>query len=121
MPSALWPATLPNPNASGYSVTPVDPARRTDMEVGAARTRRITKARNDRVQASWSFTDAQMAIFRGWWDADDGAAGGAAWFSNSLPLGNGGYEAVEARFIGGYKEDSTGYDSWNVSGQLEIR
>lgn len=67
-----WPDTLPGPSWVGYSLAPVAQALRTDMEVGAARLRRITLARNDLASMSWVFTDAEMAAFRAWF-------GDAAW------------------------------------------
>ena len=73
---ATWPSTLPAPQRPGYEIEPVHPSLRTGMEVGAARSRRITRARNDQVSVAWSLTDAQMAIFRDWFEDDAEAAGG---------------------------------------------
>jgi hypothetical protein len=91
------------------------------MEAGAARTRRITKARNDKVNLSWEFTDAQMAIFRTWYDNDAEAAGGSAWFSISLSIGNTGLTAEEARFVDEYKMDALHGLHWRVTAQVEVR
>ncbi|WP_426033340.1 phage head spike fiber domain-containing protein [Cypionkella sp. TWP1-2-1b2] len=41
---------------------------RTDMEIGAQRSRRITFARNDVVDMSWVMEDAEFAAFRAWWN-----------------------------------------------------
>lgn len=120
---ASWPTTLPQPVADGYTVGPVEPTIRTEMEVGAARTRRRTAARNDRVEVKWIFTDAQFVIFRDWFDNDStGAAGGAAWFSTRLKIGEGGVTDVEARFAGVWKPAGhTPPDLWFVTATLEIR
>ena len=121
---SAFPATLPNPQVSGYQVSPLDQTARTDMESGAGRSRRRTAARNDQVAVVWQFTDTQMAAFREWFDADtvdDGAAGGAAWFDLSLPVGDGGLDAVEARFIGPFRAGMPSNLIWSVSATLEVR
>ena len=63
-----WPDTLPTPSAPGFGLSPVDPVIRSDMEVGMARVRRVTFARQDLVDMAWRFTDAEMAAFRAWWN-----------------------------------------------------
>lgn len=63
-----WPSILPRPLAAGYGISPADQALRTDMEAGAARVRRRSRARLDMIDVSWKFTDAQMAVFREWFD-----------------------------------------------------
>ena len=117
-----WPTTLPNPVGNSYAVNPVDQTVRTDMEGGAARSRRRTTARNDKVNVAWQMTDAQFAIFRAWFDnATTGAGGGASWFSVNLPIGTTGMVAVEARFIGPFKSAYMDVLNWTVSGELELR
>lgn len=118
---AAWPSTLPPPLASGYSLKPVDATVRTDMEAGAARVRRRTNARNDRLSVSWVMTDAQLAIFRAWFDNAAEAAGGAAWFSTSLAIGTTGIVALEARFAGPWQAALLGGLNWSVSAELEVR
>ncbi|MEN6621305.1 MAG: hypothetical protein ABFD50_07140 [Smithella sp.] len=118
---ATWPTNLPNPS-SNYSLDPVDQTIRTDMESGAARARRRTTARNDKVTVSWLFTDAQLDIFRTWFeDATTGAAGGASWFTVNLLIGNTGFSTVEARFVGPFKCAYAPVMHWTVSAELEIR
>ncbi len=63
-----WPSILPRPLVSGYAINPADQTLRTDMEAGAARVRRRSRARLDMIDVSWKFTDAQMAVFREWFD-----------------------------------------------------
>ncbi len=118
---ATFPITLPAPNASGYAVNPVDQTARTEMEVGAARTRRRTLARNDKVSLSWTFKDAEFATFRTWFDNAAECAGGASWFTISLPIGSGGLVSVEARFVGPFKAAHLMALNWNVSADVEIR
>ena len=118
---ATWDAGLPDPQVSGYTLAPVDPSLRTEMEAGAARARRRTYARNDRVSARWVFTDAEMDTFRTWFENDSQAAGGAAWFSVSLRIGNTGATTQEARFIGAYQAELLGGAKWSVTANLEVR
>lgn len=61
----VWPDTLPGPILPGYDLSPVDPARRTQME-GAVRVRRMSLARQDIVQVPWLFTDREFVLFRQW-------------------------------------------------------
>lgn len=119
---ATWPTALPPPLVSGYKVSPVDPVVRTDFEVGAARARRRTAARQDRVDVSWAFSDAEFEIFRDWFDDGvSGVAGGSAWFDVSLRIGNGGSTAQEARFTGAFSATAVGGQRWTVTATLEIR
>lgn len=84
-----WPDVLPTPSMPGFGLSPVDPALRTDMEVGAQRVRRITFARNDLVDMVWVMTDAEFAAFRAWWNEEAWSIAGdseslAAWsFTNA--------------------------------------
>ena len=119
---ATWPSTLPAPMAQGYSVEPVDPVVRTDMEVGAVRARRRTAARQDKVTAAWAFSDAELETFRDWFDDDaTGAAGGSAWFYIDLRIGKGGSTTEEARFASAPKIAHVSGDRWQVSATLEVR
>lgn len=118
---ATWPATLPIPNVNGFQLNPMDPVRRTQMEVGASRKRRISKSRDDRVNVEWTFTDAQMAIFRTWFDDDAEAAGGSAWFSMDLYIGESGITTQEACFNGIWKSSLLGGVNWVVTATLEVR
>jgi len=117
-----WPSTLPLPLASGYSLSPVDPVVRTEMEAGASRARRTTRARNDKVSLSWAMTRVQFEEFRAWYDDDtDGAAGGAAWFPISLDIGTGGAILVSAKFAKIYDASMVDPDLWKVTGNVEVR
>jgi hypothetical protein len=86
-----WPDTLPGVITPGYSLSPVDPALRTDMEVGEPRVRRLTFARRDRSQQAWRFSDTEMGTFRAWHeDAVVSLAGDsdsiAHWSRTNAPL-----------------------------------
>lgn len=119
---ATYPTTLPGPLAAGYSLAPQDQTLRTDMDVGAARVRRRSTARLDRVRVAFTFTDAEMAAFRAWFDDSAQAAGGSAWFDITLRIGTGGAVAVEARFTGPYSADLSGtYGTWRLTAELEVR
>lgn len=117
---AAWPSTLPPPTTD-YKLAPVDPVVRTEMESGASRSRRRTRARNDHVSAVWKLKDAQMQIFRAWFDSDSGAAGGAAWFTIDLPTGDGGIQNVTAKFKKVFESSYLHRLKWQVSAELEIR
>lgn len=89
--TARWPDVLPGVDAPGYTLSPVDPSRRTDMEVGARRVRRITRARQDRAQVSWTLTDSEMAAFRAWhgdepWSLAGDSDSLAAWAPRSVTV-----------------------------------
>lgn len=117
-----WPPEIPGPVVNTYALNPVDPAIRTDMEAGAARSRRRTLARNDRVDVGWIFTDAEMALFRAWFDDPLNGNGGSVWFTVDLALGTGGIVSATARFAGVWKATllSSGL-IWSVTATLEIR
>jgi hypothetical protein len=117
---AAWPATLPAPLLAGYAVQIADNVARTDMEAGPGRARRRSAARNDRVTVSWVFSAAQMDAFRDWFDDADEAAGGAAWFSATLNVGNGS-TAFDARFLAAPSAELLGSGAWRVSASWELR
>lgn len=76
--SRIWPDTLPGPSAPGYELSPAEQSVRTDMEVGAARVRRISRARRDIVSFNVRFTDVEMAAFRAWFSDDPWSLAGAS-------------------------------------------
>lgn len=117
---ATFPGTLPAPQLDGYALNPIDQTIRTDMEVGSARSRRRTATRQDKVQCSWKFTDAQMDTFRTWFDNSAECAGGAAWFTISLPVGATGIDSKTARFVGAFQATLLPGLNWRVSATLEV-
>lgn len=114
-----WPVGLPAPVVPGFSMEPEEATIRTDMEVGSPRVRLRTLAERDALEVAWKFTDAQMAVFREWWRTT--ASFGAAWFDVELPLGNGGVQACEARFVGRWKSHLKPGMCWDVTGKVEVR
>ncbi|MDP3425501.1 MAG: hypothetical protein Q8S32_17305 [Burkholderiaceae bacterium] len=114
-----WPVGLPAPVVPGFSMEPEESTIRTDMEVGSPRVRLRTLAERDALEVAWKFTDAQMAVFREWWRTT--ASFGAAWFDVELPLGNGGVQACEARFVGRWKSQLKPGMCWDVTGKVEVR
>ena len=66
MSTRRWPDTLPVASAPGYGLTPVDQVKRTTMDVGARRNRRISFAALDLVDFEWRMTDAEFKAFRLW-------------------------------------------------------
>lgn len=119
---AAYPSSLPAPLARAYKLEPVDQTVRTDMEMGAAKVRRRTAARNDHIGLAFQFSDAGMASFRSWFDnATTGADGGAAWFTIDIRTGDGGLVNHEARFVGPFRADYLAADQWAVSATVEVR
>lgn len=117
---ATWPTTLPAPQSTGYQVAPADQTVRSEMEVGLARSRRRTSARNDQIQVSWVLTDAQFATFRAWFD--DEANGGASWFNGLSLAKGGGLTTPDCRFIGPFTASLIAANLlWDVSARLEVR
>ena len=112
----------PVPLVEGYQLNPVDPTIRTDMESGPPRARRTSYARNDKINVSWLMTDATFAAFRVWFDSDEGAGGGAAWFRTALTTGDGGVnQTAEARFASIWQATPTATLRWKVTATLEVR
>lgn len=93
-----WPSILPSPLVAGYALNPADQTLRTDMESGAARVRRRSRARLDMLDVSWKFTDAQMAIFREWFD-NSGTAEAAGTAQDGSALHSGTAQAGAASSI----------------------
>lgn len=114
-----FPAILPAPSLSGYSVSPFDQTIRTDMEAGAARVRRRSASRNATATVAWIFTDNQFSVFDYW--VQNKITGGADWFNLSIP-DSAGFQSIEARLIGPYKVvGRVPPSSWQISTTIEIR
>jgi len=118
MPLPIWPGILPAPLSEGYQVQPQSAIARTDMETGAARTRRLTTSPIDQHTVSIHLRDLwSVEIFRAFWKHK--LQEGAAWFQIRLPYGT-GFPYVEARFIEPYqlsKQDKF----YRLQGRLEVR
>jgi hypothetical protein len=86
-----WPDSLPGIRQPGYQLVPVDPAIRTDMEVGDPRLRRRTFARRDMVEGAYIFTDGEMNAFRAWygdenWSWAGESQGFSGWTANNMTV-----------------------------------
>ena len=115
---ATWP--LPTVKPTGvFDIAPVDQTIRTEMEVGTARVRRRTSARNDMFTTAWLMSNTQVATFRNWFDTS--INGGASWFDIALPLASTVESTVQARFRGPYAITHAGGTYWKIAGVLEIR
>jgi len=117
---ATWPTTLPHPQASGYAIQASDCTIRTDMESGAARVRRRSTDAPDKVTLRWLLTEAQMVIFRAFYESD--FLSGAAWVF--VPIKDGrtaGMVEKECRPTSPFKADYTGRDLWLVEMPVEVR
>ena len=114
------PYVLPVPVVDGYAFDPQDQIARTDFEFGSSRTRRRTKAQLDFVSVSWVMDDAEFTLFRTWFYADDGAAGGAAWVPCTLALGQTGAKSYQVK-LRNFKPSALGGLNWRVSSTLEVR
>lgn len=116
-----WPSTLPIPTMSGYEIETTDPTVRTDMESGSARVRRRFTAAPDKISLAFVFDEAQMIIFRAFWESD--FLNGAAWVY--MPIRDGrtaGVSNKECRpSAGKFKAAPISSSHWNVSFDVEVR
>lgn len=122
MAAVDYPATLPAPNQTKYSLQPVDPVIRTQMDSGSPRNRRRFTTYPTRIPVEWLFTEAQMAVFESWFD--NTVNSGESWFNVNLINGL-SVSAYEARFFTAqhypWKADMQPGNSYVVSGILEVR
>lgn len=117
---ATWPTTLPNPLASGYGVDVGDCTVRSDMESGAARVRRRFTAAPDKTTLRWVMTDAQMVIFRAFYESS--FLNGAAWvFVPIRDARTAGINSRECRPLSPFKAELNGNALWHVEMPVEIR
>lgn len=117
---ATWPDTLPHPQASGYGIQAADCTVRTDMESGPARVRRRYTSAPDSITLRWVFTEAQMVIFRAFYESD--FQQGAAWVF--MPIKDGrtaGMVSRECRPTSPFKAEYSGRDVWVVEMPVEVR
>lgn len=82
---AMWPSNLPAlVHADDYAETWIDGVRRTEMQVGPPKTRRIFTRMRRKVRRSFL---ANKVIYQDFWDyLDNDLAGGAAAFSVEHPI-----------------------------------
>lgn len=118
---STWP--LPNIKPTGtFNIAPVDQTIRTDMDTGTARVRRRTSKRYDLFTTSWLMEMTDINTFRDWFDSSAGGAGGAAWFTISLPIGAAPtyYTNKICRFKGPYTISHVAGTFWKIDGTLEV-
>lgn len=131
-----WPEDWPCVQIDDWNLEPAPHVITSEMENGAPRVRVISRARNDRVNASFVMSRGQFGAFRRLFESDAPGHGGygGSWFlipmfiGRSVSDGEGGYivpdTTLEAcRFLGSWKaaaEDTSG-KYIRVSCQLEIR
>lgn len=92
----VFPMTLPQPRASGYSIAPKAPYISTDMDSGRSRNRRRFTTTPSNVTVTWWFTLTQFATFEGFFEYD--LNGGAKPFQVDLVNGM-GITPVVAKFV----------------------
>lgn len=118
---ATWPSTLPDPLMTGYELQATDPTIRTDMDAGSARVRRRNTATPDHVSLRFMLTEAQMAIFRAFWESD--FMSGAAWVY--MPIKDGRTASVSSKecrpVSGAFKSLMASATHWAVEFQVEVR
>lgn len=115
---AVYPAQLPSPDVAGYEYTGDDPLVRTDMESGAPRVRRRYTAVANNVIFTWSFSQAELALFEGW--HRHVLMDGAIWFDVQLASGA-GINAVQALFKKRYRVRMVSQLRWQVSAEVTVR
>jgi len=110
-----YPAGLPIPQTS--VITPLERRAMSDPEAP----REARAQSRDRLQferATWIFTDAQVAVFRAWWETD--LRNGGAWFNATFPVPEGLIEKQHCfRTQPRYGFVPGGF--WKVSAVLEVR
>lgn len=116
---ATWPATLPLPIRPGYGGESGNPMIRTDFDSGPARQRKRFTDVPDKLNLTFKFKAAEMAIFKNFWKLDINA--GTDWFLMTLDLGF-GLSVYEVRCTSGqYQFSARPGMNWNVSFPAEVR
>ncbi len=122
MASLSYPSTLPSPNQPKYSLQPVDPVVRTNMDSGSPRQRRRFTVYPTQIQVEWLYTEAEMATFEAWFDLTVNS--GESWFNIDLINGL-SITTYEARFVGQgknpWRADMQPGNAYLVSTVLEVR
>lgn len=114
---ADFPATLPNPDSSGYTGSKTQVFIRTEMESGSQRQRQRFTATNQNRAVNWLFTADQMVTFKSFFETDINQ--GSDFFNINLDLGS-GLTLYAARFTQPYSDSYVSKGLWRVSGQLEV-
>ena len=118
MTTPAWPAGLPLPNVSGFSMTSESVTLNTDMDNGSSRSRRLFTKVPVTVSAAWRMTSLQFAAFE-WWHLNT-IAGGAGEFTITLMNGQ-GPQTMTARFVGPWEAVALKGGHMQVTGQLLVK
>lgn len=113
-----FPEGLPCALREGYDLNHVQPFRRTSMQSGRARQRRLFTSVPTMANVSWLFNDSQAAMFELWFQQT--IHDGADWFNCELrsPIGTGPYVC---RFTEMYRGPQlVGKGLWRFVATLEI-
>ena len=86
------------------------------MDSGYVRQRPRFTQQMRTINAKWSMSDTEYAIFQAWWKYK--ISSGSDWFTISLPLGD-GFKTYTCRFVGDYSESSKPVLYHEVSAKLE--
>lgn len=114
-----YPAYLPWPQREGYELNPISPFRRTTMQDGRARQRRVFSSVPVMVSVNWVFTsDAQAALFEYFFKVN--LKDGVEWFNCPLrtPVGAKMYLCRFTEIYSGVAP--VGLCGWQASATLEI-
>jgi hypothetical protein len=116
-----WPAALSTPTiapSSGTTLEPQPAFRRTDMDVGPARQRRVTTAPLVRATYEIELDMMGLGIFEAWYRHE--LADGALWFDYRAENGAGLWQVL-ARFVEPWKATRRPRGWWLVSMPLELK
>lgn len=115
---AYYPDTIPLPLKQGYVLKPRPNTRRTELEQGAARVRRVGRQKPTELAVVWELTQWELMLLQGFHEhyADEGAA----WFGMTL-LTYVGLAMCEVRFKGEISQPKQAGHLWQVSATLEVR
>lgn len=115
---AYYPDTIPLPLKQGYVLKPKPNTRRTELEQGAARVRRVGRQKPTELGVVWELTQWELMLLQGFHEHE--ADEGAAWFGMKL-LTYIGLAMCEVRFKGEISQPKHAGHLWQVSATLEVR
>ena len=119
--AVAWPTDYPKPLIRGWGLEPAPLTLRSEMESGAARVRRISTQRNDKVTVQFSFSRINFHNFRVWYSGT--ARDGAEWIDMPIFVGQ-DFDCStteKVRFIGQWTASAVNANRITVSAELEVR
>lgn len=114
-----YPAELPRPESTRYTMENEDTFVRTQMSSGKARQRRRFTSVPTNVEVQWVFSDSEFELFEAWFRYK--ISDGADWFTGPLKTSTGLREDYEQRFSSMYRSSLIGPSLWQVRSSLELR